>query len=144
MVDHDLKKNLTKTLPGEAVFIISFSEVFIRGNLDNIPLWQLPYFGWASLLAAFLLTFLLKYKVTGAPASSSTAYRDNSRLKNLLITLVVSIQAVAYSTVVLAVYMVPEDYLLLVKYLSILLGLFLSGVGTVYSDNPKPESEPGT
>ncbi len=108
-------------------------EAFLKENIQNIPRAQLPIFGYAGLFAVFFVTFTSKYFATGVAGSKDNIYTANSKTKNFLMTLIVSIQALAYSMVIVAIYIIPNEYLLLTKFLSILIGLSLTGVGVKFS-----------
>lgn len=116
--------------------VISFSEAFLKENIDNIPEHQLPLYGYTILIAVFCITFLVKYSITGVPASNAKDYQKNSKKKNILVTILVSIQAIAYSMTFFAEYIISNDYLLYTKFVSMLIGFALSIAGALFSDSP--------
>lgn len=125
-------ENLIRGLPGEALIIVTFSEVFIGQNLANISSELLPVYGIIVLVAVFITTFILKYFATGV-AKFDGFKNNNTSLTGLIFTLIVSFQAVCYSLVVVGGYIIPNtDILILVTFISIIVGLVLSAIATIF------------
>ena len=128
----DYLENLIRGLPGEALIIVAFSEAFIKQNLANISPGFLPIYGIVVLIAVFITTFILKYFVTGI-AKFDGFKVNNGTTVSLIFTLIVSFQAVCYSLVVVGVYIITDtEILLLVTFLSIIIGLVLSAIATIF------------
>jgi len=125
-------ENLIRGLPGEALVIIAFSETFIGQNLDNIAIELRPVYGIIVLVAVFITTFLLKLFATGI-AKFEDFKTNNTQMMGLIFTLIVSFQAVCYSLVVVGQYIITNsDLLLLVTFISIIIGLVLSAIATIF------------
>ncbi|MHA2392702.1 MAG: hypothetical protein ACXAEX_12220 [Promethearchaeota archaeon] len=125
-------ENLIRGLPGEALIIVAFSEAFIKQNLANISSSFLPIYGIVVLIAVFITTFILKYFVTGIAKYNGFKSNNGSTI-SLIFTLIVSFQAVCYSLVVVGGYIITDtDILLLVTFLSIIIGLILSAIATIF------------
>ena len=125
-------ENLIRGLPGEALIIVAFSEVFIKQNLANISSSFLPIYGIVVLIAVFITTFILKYFVTGIAKYDGFKSNNGSTI-SLIFTLIVSFQAVCYSLVVVGGYIITDtDILLLVTFLGIIIGLILSAIATIF------------
>ncbi len=125
-------ENLIRGLPGEALVIIAFSETFIGQNLDNIAIELRPVYGIIVLVAVFITTFLLKLFATGI-AKFEDFKTNNTQMMGLIFTLIVSFQAVCYSLVVVSQYIITNsDVLLLVTFISIIIGLVLSAIATIF------------
>jgi hypothetical protein len=125
-------ENLIRGLPGEALVIIAFSETFIGQNLDNIAIELRPVYGIIVLVAVFITTFLLKLFATGI-AKFEDFKTNNTQMMGLIFTLIVSFQAVCYSLVVVGQYIITNsDVLLLVTFISIIIGLVLSAIATIF------------
>jgi len=128
----DYLENLIRGLPGEALIIVAFSEAFIKQNLANISSEFLPVYGIVVLIAVFITTFILKYFVTGI-AKFDGFKSNNGTTVSLIFTLIVSFQAVCYSLVVVGGYIITNtEILLLVTFLSIIIGLVLSAIATIF------------
>ncbi|MFX0144207.1 MAG: hypothetical protein ACFE9C_09025 [Candidatus Hodarchaeota archaeon] len=128
-------ENLIRGLPGEALIIIAFSESFIGQNLDIIPIEFRPIYGIIVLIAVFITTFLLKLFATGI-AKFDGFKANNTQMVGLIFTLIVSFQAVCYSLVVVGRYIIANtDILLLVTFTSIIIGLVLSAVATIFPNS---------
>ena len=125
-------ENLIRGLPGEALVIVAFSEAFIRQNLANISSVLLPVYGIIVLIAVFLTTFVLKYFATGIVKFDG--FKDNNKTSTgLIFTLIVSFQAVCYSLVIVGVYIISNtEILILVTFISIIVGLILSAIATIF------------
>jgi hypothetical protein len=125
-------ENLIRGLPGEALVIIAFSETFIGQNLDNIAIELRPVYGIIVLVAVFITTFLLKLFATGI-AKFEDFKTNNTQMMGLIFTLIVSFQAVCYSLIVVGQYIITNsDVLLLVTFISIIIGLVLSAIATIF------------
>ena len=125
-------ENLIRGLPGEALVILAFSETFIGQNLDNIAIELRPVYGIIVLVAVFITTFLLKLFATGI-AKFDGFKANNTQMVGLIFTLIVSFQAVCYSLVVVGEYIITNsDILLLVTFISIITGLVLSAIATIF------------
>ena len=125
-------ENLIRGLPGEALIIVAFSEAFIKQNLENISSSFLPIYGIIVLIAVFITTFILKYFVTGI-AKYDDFKSNNGSMISLIFTLIVSLQAVSYSLVVVGGYIIADtDISLLVTFLSVIIGLILSAIATIF------------
>ena len=125
-------ENLIRGLPGEALVIIAFSETFIGQNIDNIAIELRPVYGIIVLVAVFITTFLLKLFATGI-AKFEDFKTNNTQMMGLIFTLIVSFQAVCYSLVVVGQYIITNsDLLLLVTFISIIIGLVLSAIATIF------------
>jgi len=123
---------LVRGLPGEALIIVAFSEAFIRQNLADISSELLPVYGVTVLVAVFITTFILKYFATGI-AKFDGFQNNNTFVIGLLFTLIVSFQAVCYSLAVVGIYIVSNtDILILVTFISIIVGLVLSAIATIF------------
>ena len=128
-------ENLIRGLPGEALVILAFSETFIGQNLDNIPIELRPVYGIIVLVAVFITTFLIKLFATGI-AKFDGFKANNTQTIGLIFTLIVSLQAVCYSLVVVGRYIIANtDILLLVTFLSIIIGLVLSAIATIFPNS---------
>ena len=128
----DYLENLIRGLPGEALIIVAFSEAFIKQNLANISSEFLPVYGIVVLIAVFITTFILKYFITGI-AKFDGFKSNNGTTVSLVFTLIVSFQAVCYSLVVVGGYIITDtEILLLVTFLSIIIGLVLSAIATIF------------
>lgn len=125
-------ENLIRGLPGEALIIVAFSEAFIKQYLADISSELLPVYGIIVLVAVFITTFVLKYFATGIVKFDG--FKNNNKISTgLIFTLIVSFQAVCYSMVVVGVYIVSNtDILLLVTFISIIVGLILSAIATIF------------
>ncbi|MFX0030824.1 MAG: hypothetical protein ACFE8B_16545 [Candidatus Hermodarchaeota archaeon] len=125
-------ENLIRGLPGEALIIVAFGEAFIKQNIENISSDYLPVYGIIILIAVFITTFVLKYFVTGI-AKFDGFKNNNGSMIGLIFTLIVSFQAVCYSLVVVGGYIITNtDISLLVTFLSVIIGLILSAVATIF------------
>ena len=125
-------ENLIRGLPGEALVILAFSESFIGQNIDNIASELRPIYGIVVLVAVFITTFLLKLFATGI-AKFDDFKANNTKMVGLIFTLIVSLQAVCYSMVVIDRYIfIDSDILLLVTFISIITGLVLSAIATIF------------
>ena len=125
-------ENLIRGLPGEALVILAFSETFIGQNIDNIAIELRPVYGIIVLVAVFITTFLLKLFATGI-AKFEDFKTNNTQMMGLIFTLIVSFQAVCYSLVVVGQYIITNsDLLLLVTFISIIIGLVLSAIATIF------------
>jgi len=125
-------ENLIRGLPGEALIIVAFSEAFIKQNLANISMSLLPVYGIIVLIAVFITTFILKYFATGI-AKYDGFKINNGTIISLIFTLIVSFQAFFYSLVVVGGYIFTDTNIsLLVTFLSIIIGLILSAVATIF------------
>ena len=125
-------ENLIRGLPGEALIILAFSEAFIRQNLENISSVFLPIYAIVVLIAVFITTFILKYFATGI-AKYNGFKANNGTTLSLIFTLIVSFQAVCYSLVVVGGYLITDTGIqLLVIFLSVIIGLILSAVATIF------------
>jgi hypothetical protein len=125
-------ENLVRGLPGEALVILAFAEAFIKQNLASISNELLPVYGIIVLVSIFIVTFILKYFATGIVKFDGFKV-NNSTLTGLIFTLIVSFQAVCYSLVVVGTYIISNpDILLLVIFLSIIIGLILSATATIF------------
>ena len=125
-------ENLIRGLPGEALVILAFSETFIGQNIDNIAIGLRPVYGIIVLVAVFITTFLLKLFATGI-AKFDGFKANNTQMVGLIFTLIVSFQAVCYSLVVVGEYIITNsDILLLVTFISIITGLVLSAIATIF------------
>ncbi len=125
-------ENLIRGLPGEALIIVAFGEAFIKQNVENISINFLPAYGIIILIAVFITTFVLKYFVTGI-AKFDGFKSNNGSMIGLIFTLIVSFQAVSYSLVVVGGYIITNtDISLLVTFLSVIIGLILSAVATIF------------
>ena len=125
-------ENLIRGLPGEALVILAFSETFIGQNIDNIAIGLRPVYGIIVLVAVFITTFLLKLFATGI-AKFEDFKTNNTQMMGLIFTLIVSFQAVCYSLVVVGQYIITNsDLLLLVTFISIIIGLVLSAIATIF------------
>lgn len=125
-------ENLIRGLPGEALVIVAFSEAFIKGNIANISISFLPVYGIIVLIAVFITTFILKYFATGI-AKYDGFKSNNGTMISLIFTLIVSFQAVFYSLVVVGGYIITDTNIsLLVTFLSVIIGLILSAVATIF------------
>ncbi|MFW9772948.1 MAG: hypothetical protein ACFFFB_24770 [Candidatus Heimdallarchaeota archaeon] len=128
----DYVENLIRGLPGEALIIVAFSEAFIKQNIENISSSFLPIYGIVVLIAVFITTFILKYFATGI-AKFDGFKANNGAMVGLIFTLIVSFQAVSYTLVVVGRYIISNtDILILVTFLSIIIGLVLSAVATIF------------
>jgi hypothetical protein len=128
----DYLENLVRGLPGEALIIVAFGEAFIKQNLASISSALLPVYGVVVLIAVFITTFILKYFATGI-AKFDGFKTNNTTSMGLLFTLLVSFQAVCYSLVVVGGYIVSDpNTLLLLMFLSIIIGLILSATTTIF------------
>ena len=125
-------ENLIRGLPGEALIIVAFSEAFIKQYLADISSELLPVYGIIVLVAVFITTFVLKYFATGIVKFDG--FKNNNKISTgLIFTLIVSFQAVCYSMVVVGVYIISNtDILLLVTFISIIVGLILSAIATIF------------
>ncbi|MFX1464730.1 MAG: hypothetical protein ACFFBF_17065 [Promethearchaeota archaeon] len=125
-------ENLIRGLPGEALVILAFSEMFIGQNIDNIPIEFQPIYGYTVLIAVFITTFLLKSFATGIAKFNGFKLK-NTPIVGLIFTLIVSFQAVCYSLVVVGRYIITNtDILMLVTFISIIIGLVLSAIATIF------------
>ena len=125
-------ENLIRGLPGEALIIVAFSEAFIKQNLANISSTFLPIYGIIVLIAVFITTFILKYFVTGIAKYNGFKSNNGSTI-SLIFTLIVSFQAVSYSLVIVGGYIITNtEILLLVTFLSVIIGLILSAIATIF------------
>jgi hypothetical protein len=125
-------ENLIRGLPGEALIIVAFGEAFIKQNVENISSDFLPAYGIIILIAVFITTFVLKYFATGI-AKYDGFKSNNGTTISLIFTLIVSFQAVSYSLVVVGGYIISNtDIALLVTFLSVIIGLILSAVATIF------------
>ncbi|MFW9951798.1 MAG: hypothetical protein ACFFKA_16905 [Candidatus Thorarchaeota archaeon] len=125
-------ENLVRGLPGEALVIVAFSEAFIKENLESISSQLLPVYGIIVLISVFILTFILKHFATGIVKFDGFK-SNNTTLTGILFTLLVSFQAVSYSFVVVGGYIILNpEFLLLGTFISIIIGLILSGVATIF------------
>jgi len=125
-------ENLIRGLPGEALIIVAFSEAFIKQNLANISMSLLPVYGIIVLIAVFITTFILKYFATGIAKFDGFKINNGTTI-SLIFTLIVSFQAVCYSLVVVGGYIIADtDISLLVTFLSIIIGLILSVIATIF------------
>ena len=123
---------MIRGLPGEALIIVAFGEAFIKQNIDNISSDLLPAYGIIILIAVFITTFVLKYFITGI-AKYDGFKNNNGTMTGLIFTLIVSFQAVCYSLVVVGGYIITNtDISLLVTFLSVIIGLILSAVATIF------------
>ena len=128
----DYLENLIRGLPGEALIIVAFSEAFIKENLTSISSGLLPVYGIIVLIAVFITTFILKYFATGIVKYNGFKANNGTTI-SLIFTLVVSFQAVCYSLVVVGGYIIiNSDILLLVTFLSVIIGLVLSAIATIF------------
>lgn len=128
-------ENLIRGLPGEALVILAFSETFIGQNLDNISIELRPVYGIIVLVAVFITTFLIKLFATGI-AKFDGFKANNTQKIGLMFTLIVSLQAVCYSLVVVGRYIIANtDILLLVTFISIITGLVLSAIATIFPNS---------
>ncbi|MFX0027082.1 MAG: hypothetical protein ACFE8M_11780 [Candidatus Hermodarchaeota archaeon] len=125
-------ENLIRGLPGEALIIVAFSEAFIKQYLADISSELLPIYGIIVLVAVFIVTFILKYFATGI--AKFDGFKNNNKTSTgLIFTLIVSFQAICYSMVVVGVYIFSNtDILLLVTFISIIVGLVLSAIATIF------------
>ncbi|MFX1601600.1 MAG: hypothetical protein ACFFB6_13490 [Promethearchaeota archaeon] len=125
-------ENLIRGLPGEALIIVAFSEAFIKQNIENISSMLLPVYGIIVLVAVFIATFFLKYYATGI-AKFDGFQNNNKTSTGLVFTLIVSFQAVCYSLVVVGGYIIADTgILILVTFISIIVGLILSAIATIF------------
>ncbi|MHA2392583.1 MAG: hypothetical protein ACXAEX_11625 [Promethearchaeota archaeon] len=125
-------ENLIRGLPGEALIIVAFGEAFIKQNIENISSVFLPAYGIIILIAVFITTFVLKYFVTGIAKYDGFKSNNGSTI-GLIFTLIVSFQAVSYSLVVVGGYIIANtDISLIVTFLSVIIGLILSAVATIF------------
>ena len=125
-------ENLIRGLPGEALIIVAFSEAFIKQNLENISSEFLPVYGIIVLIAVFITTFILKYFATGIVKYNDFKINNGTTI-SLIFTLIVAFQAVCYSLVVVGVYIFTDPNILtLVTFLSVIIGLILSAVSTIF------------
>ncbi len=125
-------ENLVRGLPGEALIIVAFAEAFIKQNLASISNELLPVYGIIVLVSVFIITFILKYFATGIIKFDGFKI-NNSTLTGLIFTLIVSFQAVCYSLVVVGGYIISDpNILLLVIFISIIIGLILSAAATIF------------
>ena len=125
-------ENLVRGLPGEALVIVAFAEAFIKQNLENISTALLPIYGIIVLISVFVLTFILKYFATGIVKFDGFKV-NNTTITGLIFTLVVSFQAVCYSFVVVGIYIIANaEFQLLSIFLSVVIGLILSAVATIF------------
>ncbi len=128
-------ENLIRGLPGEALIILAFSEMFIGQNLENIPVELQPVYGYTVLIAVFITTFLLKLFATGI-AKFNGFKVNNTPMVGLIFTLIVSFQAVCYSLVVVGGYIITNtDILTLATFISIIIGLVLSAIATIFPNS---------
>ncbi|MFX1328601.1 MAG: hypothetical protein ACFE91_10765 [Promethearchaeota archaeon] len=128
-------ENLIRGLPGEALVILAFSETFIGQNLDNISIEILPVYGIIVLVAVFITTFLIKLFATGI-AKFDGFKVNNTPIVGLIFTLIVSFQAVCYSLVVVGRYIITNtDMLMLATFISIIIGLVLSAIATIFPNS---------
>ncbi|MHA2394377.1 MAG: hypothetical protein ACXAEX_20760 [Promethearchaeota archaeon] len=125
-------ENLIRGLPGEALIIIAFGEAFIKQNIESISSSFLPAYGIIILIAVFITTFVLKYFATGIAKYNGFKSNNGSTIC-LIFTLIVSLQAVSYSLVVVGGYIIANtDIALIVTFLSVIIGLILSAVATIF------------
>lgn len=117
------KENLTKTLPGEALVIVSVGEGFIKNNLENIDPSLLPFYGIIILIAVFVSTIVLKHLIIGNVAA-------NLKKKKITSMLLISFQALFYSLVIVSAYIFTGGFIILMKFIGIIAGLVLSVSGT--------------
>jgi hypothetical protein len=128
----DYLENLIRGLPGEALIIVAFSEAFIKENLASISSGFLPAYGIIVLIAVFITTFILKYFAKGIVKYNGFKANNGTTI-SLIFTLIVSFQAVSYSLVVVGGYIITNsDILLLVTFLSVIIGLVLSAIATIF------------
>ena len=127
-----MPEKIAKTLPGEALVIISFAKTFVNQNLELLPAWQITIAVVGSIIGIGFLTFLLKYFATGIASTKKITLETRNKI---LYTIVSTIQAILYSLAIFNEFLIPEDLVVLITFLSFLAGFIFSVIGSIFPKN---------
>ena len=125
----NLPEKIVKTLPGEALVVISFAKTFVNQNLELLPTWQIQFAVVGSIIGVGILTFLLKYFATGIASTKKITLETRNKI---LYTIVSTIQAILYSLAIFNEFLIPEVLVVLITFLSFLAGFIFSVIGSIF------------
>lgn len=124
-----LPEKIVKTLPGEALVVISFAKTFVNQNLQTLPTWQIQLAIIGSIIGVGFLTFILKFFATGIANTKSITLETRNKI---IYTIISTIQAVLYSFAIFNDLLIPENLVALITFLCFLAGFIFSVIGSLF------------